>query len=141
MVRAVLHYDVVSPWTLFAYAGACTPVLAFGETVARLRACADLPSPPSPLLLPHLRVPHLVHPLARTRTPSHAPVLNAPVPGCTRARAVLKRYRQQWDMDLVLKPVFLGGVMNAAGNKPPITVPNKGKWMNQSVRGSPPSFS
>lgn len=44
-------------------------------------------------------------------------------------------------MDLVLKPVFLGGVMNAAGNKPPITVPNKGKWMNQSVRGSPPSFS
>ncbi|TNY23776.1 thioredoxin-like protein [Rhodotorula diobovata] len=65
MVRAVLHYDVVSPWTLFAY-------------------------------------------------------------------AVLKRYRQQWDMDLVLKPVFLGGVMNAAGNKPPITVPNKGKWMNQS---------
>ncbi|KAJ8297226.1 ATP-dependent permease MDL1, mitochondrial [Rhodotorula toruloides] len=87
MTSITLYYDVVSPWTLFAY-------------------------------------------------------------------QVLKRYRQPWDFQLVLKPMFLGGVMQASGNKPyvpvllalrdgilgsprclssnrPITVKNKGIWMNQ----------
>lgn len=32
--------------------------------------------------------------------------------------SVLKRYRQPWDMQLELKPMFLGGVMQASGNKP-----------------------
>jgi 2-hydroxychromene-2-carboxylate isomerase len=32
--------------------------------------------------------------------------------------AVLKRYKQPWGMQLELKPMFLGGVMQAAGNKP-----------------------
>ena len=48
--------------------------------------------------------------------------------------AVLKRYRKHWNMDLVLKPVFLGGVMAASGNQPPLKIPNKGKWMNRMVR-------
>ncbi|GAA5930304.1 hypothetical protein JCM3775_004357 [Rhodotorula graminis] len=64
MVRGTLYYDVVSPWSVFAY-------------------------------------------------------------------AVLKRYRKHWNMDIVLKPVFLGGVMAASGNQPPLKIPNKGKWMNR----------
>lgn len=36
--------------------------------------------------------------------------------------AVLKRYKQLWDMQLELKPMFLGGVMQAAGNKPYVAV-------------------
>ncbi len=31
--------------------------------------------------------------------------------------------------DVVYRPFFLGGVMQASGNKPPITVPNKGAYM------------
>ncbi|GAA6007943.1 hypothetical protein JCM10207_006975 [Rhodosporidiobolus poonsookiae] len=46
------------------------------------------------------------------------------------ALAVLKRYRQIWGLEVVLKPTFLGGVMAAAKNKPPLEVINKGKWMN-----------
>ncbi|BGP52487.1 hypothetical protein JCM8202_000135 [Rhodotorula sphaerocarpa] len=48
------------------------------------------------------------------------------------AYVVLKRYRQLWNLQLDLKPMFLGGVMQASGNKPPITVKNKGLWMNGS---------
>ncbi|GAA5870028.1 hypothetical protein JCM3774_004340 [Rhodotorula dairenensis] len=48
------------------------------------------------------------------------------------AYTILKRYRQPWDMQLELRPMFLGGVMQASGNKPPITVKNKGIWMNGS---------
>ncbi|GAA6064639.1 hypothetical protein JCM10212_003364 [Sporobolomyces blumeae] len=64
MTKITLHYDVVSPWSLFAY-------------------------------------------------------------------HILKRYRKAWNYELVLKPMFLGGVMNASGNKPPLTVKNKGIWMNK----------
>ncbi|GAA5965038.1 hypothetical protein JCM21900_006219 [Sporobolomyces salmonicolor] len=45
---------------------------------------------------------------------------------------VLKRYREPWGMKLELKPTFLGGVMHASGNQPPLNVKNKGKWMNES---------
>ncbi len=31
--------------------------------------------------------------------------------------------------ELVHRPFFLGGVMNASGNSPPATVPAKGKYM------------
>jgi len=41
----------------------------------------------------------------------------------------LCRYKKPWDMNLVLKPFFLGGVMKAAGNKPPAMVPNRGMYM------------
>ncbi|CEQ38645.1 SPOSA6832_00095, partial [Sporobolomyces salmonicolor] len=65
-------------------------------------------------------------------------------------RPVLKRYREPWGMKLELKPTFLGGVMHASGNQPPLNVKNKGKWMNESdlpltaewmhVSGSPYKF-
>lgn len=44
---------------------------------------------------------------------------------------VLKRYEKPWNLDLTIVPIYLGGVMVAAGNKPPVTVLNKGKWMNE----------
>lgn len=31
--------------------------------------------------------------------------------------------------ELVYRPVLLGGIMQAAGNSPPFTVPNKGAWV------------
>ncbi|GAA5999918.1 uncharacterized protein JCM10292_003537 [Rhodotorula paludigena] len=46
------------------------------------------------------------------------------------AYTVLQRYRTRWNANIVLKPMFLGGIMVASGNKPPITVKNKGLWMN-----------
>jgi len=30
-------------------------------------------------------------------------------------------------------PMFLGGLMQATGNRPPMTVPNKGKWMQSDL--------
>lgn len=36
-------------------------------------------------------------------------------------------------MDLVLKPFFLGGVMKASGNKPPMTVASKGLYMHKDL--------
>ncbi|SGY95531.1 BQ5605_C036g11500 [Microbotryum silenes-dioicae] len=51
-------------------------------------------------------------------------------PWARNAYEVLKRYEPIWAVELVLKPRFLGGVMVASGNKPPLTVANKAKWMN-----------
>ncbi|KAK0536728.1 hypothetical protein OC834_001085 [Tilletia horrida] len=45
------------------------------------------------------------------------------------ALEVLRRYEKPWQIALELKPINLGYVMGAAGNKPPITVPNKGVYM------------
>lgn len=36
--------------------------------------------------------------------------------------------------ELVHRPFFLGGVMQASGNSPPATVPNKGKYMFADIR-------
>lgn len=46
---------------------------------------------------------------------------------------VLKRYRKPWDLDLTLQPVNLGYVMKFSENRPPISVPNKGIWMNEDM--------
>ncbi|XP_064611104.1 glutathione S-transferase kappa 1-like [Liolophura sinensis] len=46
---------------------------------------------------------------------------------------VLIRYKQKWNMKLVLKPMFLGGVMQAADNTPPAFVPSKGTYMFQDL--------
>ncbi len=35
--------------------------------------------------------------------------------------------------ELVYRPLFLGGVMNATGNSPPASVPAKGKYMAQDI--------
>lgn len=37
-----------------------------------------------------------------------------PAPNLT----VLQRYRTRWNANIVLKPMFLGGIMVASGNKP-----------------------
>ncbi|XP_062610017.1 glutathione S-transferase kappa 1-like [Saccostrea cucullata] len=48
---------------------------------------------------------------------------------------VLCRYRTKWpNMDLQLKPFFLGGVMKESGNKPPAMVPNKGSYMIKDIQ-------
>ncbi|KAH9456277.1 hypothetical protein MJO28_006319 [Puccinia striiformis f. sp. tritici] len=49
------------------------------------------------------------------------------------AYVVLKRYRPLWDFDLILNPVYLGGVMKGSKNTPPFLVPNKLKKMNEEI--------
>ncbi|XP_061631437.1 glutathione S-transferase kappa 1-like [Phyllopteryx taeniolatus] len=46
---------------------------------------------------------------------------------------VMCRYRSVWNIELKLKPVFLGGVMQGSGNKPPGLVPNKFMWMTKDL--------
>ncbi|CEH15121.1 GLUTATHIONE S-TRANSFERASE KAPPA [Ceraceosorus bombacis] len=50
---------------------------------------------------------------------------------------VLQRYHQKWDFELRFQPISLGKVMQISGNKPPITVNNKGKWMFQEIERVP----
>ncbi|GAA6041553.1 hypothetical protein JCM8097_004261 [Rhodosporidiobolus ruineniae] len=64
--------------------------------------------------------------------PSATLFLDVVSPWSYFALAVLKRYKPVWGLNVVLKPTFLGGVMQASGNKPPISVKNKGLWMNGS---------
>ncbi|KAH8920459.1 thioredoxin-like protein [Atractiella rhizophila] len=47
------------------------------------------------------------------------------------ALTVLKRYSKAWDLDLELCPAFLGGIMVAAKNRPPVTVRVKGEYMGR----------
>ncbi|OAV99142.1 hypothetical protein PTTG_02889 [Puccinia triticina 1-1 BBBD Race 1] len=49
------------------------------------------------------------------------------------AYVVLKRYRPIWDFDLILNPVYLGGVMKGSKNTPPFAAPNKLKKMNEEI--------
>ncbi|XP_069115514.1 glutathione S-transferase kappa 1-like [Argopecten irradians] len=42
---------------------------------------------------------------------------------------VMCRYKTKWNIDLKLKPFFLGGIMAGADNKPPGLVPAKAKYM------------
>lgn len=37
------------------------------------------------------------------------------------------------DVDIVYRPMFLGGVMQATGNRPPATVPEKGEYLTKDV--------
>eukprot|EP01104_Vermistella_antarctica_P004187 TRINITY_DN1468_c0_g4_i2.p1 TRINITY_DN1468_c0_g4~~TRINITY_DN1468_c0_g4_i2.p1 ORF type:complete len:147 (-),score=3.79 TRINITY_DN1468_c0_g4_i2:416-856(-) len=47
----------------------------------------------------------------------------------------LKQNASKWkEVDITLTPVFLGGVMKLAGNKPPITVPKKFAHMQDDLR-------
>lgn len=39
------------------------------------------------------------------------------------AWVLLQRYKKLWNLELTLKPIFLGGVMNATGNQPPAMLP------------------
>ena len=42
---------------------------------------------------------------------------------------VLKRYRKLWNLDLQLKPVFLGGIMKLANNRPPGMHPLRSQFL------------
>uniref|UniRef100_S4RZZ3 Glutathione S-transferase kappa n=2 Tax=Petromyzon marinus TaxID=7757 RepID=S4RZZ3_PETMA len=46
---------------------------------------------------------------------------------------ILCRYRSVWNIDVRLRPAFLGGVMAASGNKPPGLVPNKARYMAKDL--------
>lgn len=46
---------------------------------------------------------------------------------------VMCRYRNVWNIELKLRPAFLGGVMQGSGNKPPGLVPNKFMYMSKDL--------
>ena len=46
---------------------------------------------------------------------------------------VLPKITKAADADLIYRPFFLGGVMQATGNRPPGTVAAKGKWMGKDL--------
>lgn len=46
----------------------------------------------------------------------------------------LLRYRTPWNLDVRLKPFFLGGVMKETNNRPPGLVPNKAAYMATDLR-------
>ncbi|XP_059922151.1 glutathione S-transferase kappa 1-like [Gadus macrocephalus] len=46
---------------------------------------------------------------------------------------VMCRYRNVWNIELKLRPGFLGGVMQGSGNKPPGLVPNKFLYMTKDM--------
>ncbi|XP_047454798.1 glutathione S-transferase kappa 1-like [Mugil cephalus] len=46
---------------------------------------------------------------------------------------VMCRYRNIWNIDLKLRPAYLGGIMHGSGNKPPGLVPNKYKYMGRDL--------
>lgn len=54
---------------------------------------------------------------------------------------VLRRYQTLWGIDLVLKPIFLGGVMQATGNKPPATLPARANFQADDLARSASHFS
>ena len=46
---------------------------------------------------------------------------------------VLPRIAEKAGAQIVYTPIFLGGLMEASGNRPPATVPNKGTWMTRDL--------
>ena len=44
----------------------------------------------------------------------------------------LQQLREQYDLEIVYKPVLLGGLFKATGNTTPVAVPAKGKYMLES---------
>ncbi|XP_060092903.1 glutathione S-transferase kappa 1 [Heteronotia binoei] len=46
---------------------------------------------------------------------------------------VLCRYRPIWNIELRLRPAFLGGVMNETGNQPPAMVPQRARYMTKDI--------
>ena len=46
---------------------------------------------------------------------------------------VLKRYKGLWGFDLVLEPVFLGGIMHATQNQPPALLHARGKFQEADL--------
>ncbi|XP_040021775.1 glutathione S-transferase kappa 1 [Gasterosteus aculeatus] len=46
---------------------------------------------------------------------------------------IMCRYRNVWNIELKLRPAFLGGVMQGSGNKPPGVIPNKFQYMGKDL--------
>ena len=46
---------------------------------------------------------------------------------------VLPKIAEKAGAEIIYTPIFLGGLMEASGNRPPATVPNKGKWMMRDL--------
>lgn len=47
---------------------------------------------------------------------------------------VLPKIAAKAGAEIKYTPIFLGGLMEAAGNRPPMTCPNKGKWMGGDLK-------
>ncbi|XP_053156408.1 glutathione S-transferase kappa 1 isoform X1 [Hemicordylus capensis] len=46
---------------------------------------------------------------------------------------VLCRYRPIWNIELRLRPAFLGGIMKGTGNQPPAMLPKRGEYMMKDI--------
>ncbi|NWX17704.1 GSTK1 transferase, partial [Aegotheles bennettii] len=47
---------------------------------------------------------------------------------------VLCRYQHIWNIDLRLRPAFLGGIMKATGNQPPAMLPKRGEYLLKDMK-------
>ncbi|POI30306.1 hypothetical protein CIB84_005944 [Bambusicola thoracicus] len=47
---------------------------------------------------------------------------------------VLCRYQHIWNIDLRFRPAFLGGIMQATGNKPPAMVPKRAEYLLKDIK-------
>ncbi|NXG74405.1 GSTK1 transferase, partial [Baryphthengus martii] len=47
---------------------------------------------------------------------------------------VLCRYQRIWNIDLRFRPAFLGGIMQATGNKPPAMLPKRAEYLVKDVK-------
>ncbi|NXX21388.1 GSTK1 transferase, partial [Podargus strigoides] len=47
---------------------------------------------------------------------------------------VLCRYQHIWNIDLRFRPAFLGGIMQATGNKPPGLLPKRAEYMLKDIK-------
>jgi glutathione S-transferase kappa 1 len=53
----------------------------------------------------------------------------------------LCRVRDAWQLDLVMRPAFLGGVMKSTGNSPPASLPARGVYMMRDLARSSRYFN
>ncbi|NXK12038.1 GSTK1 transferase, partial [Herpetotheres cachinnans] len=60
--------------------------------------------------------------------------LGLPVPHCFVTLQVLCRYQHIWNIDLRFRPAFLGGIMQATGNKPPAMLPQRAEYMLKDLK-------
>ena len=49
------------------------------------------------------------------------------------ANVTMKQYRHLWNLDLLLRPVFLPGIMKDSGNTSPVTLPQKARFLYQDL--------
>ncbi|XP_015729223.1 glutathione S-transferase kappa 1 isoform X1 [Coturnix japonica] len=47
---------------------------------------------------------------------------------------VLCRYQHIWNVDLRFRPAFLGGIMQATGNKPPAMLPKRAEYLLKDIK-------